>query len=273
MQEVLSLFGLEPIKPYVAALLLPPVPLLVLALLGARLILRRRGLGWLLVITAVLLLYLTTLRGVATVLHDQGLGPPAPIGADRIEQLKAEARGGPRTAIVVLGGGRRAYAPEYGVSDLEPSSFERLRYGAWLARQTGAPLAFSGGLGWSARDVGAIGASEAEIAERIARNELEQPLRWTEANSRDTRENAILMLKQLDEAGVRRVLLVTHSWHMPRALREFQAHATAGMQIEPAAMGYLRLENTVAEDWLPTGQGFLDVRRVLREMLARLVSA
>ena len=164
MQDFVALFGLEPIKPYFAALLLPPVPFLVLALLGARLILRRRGLGWLLVILAVVLMYLSTLRGVAVMLQDQGLQPPLPLGVDRIAQLKSEARGGPSTAIVVLGGGRRLYAPEYGVSDLESASFERLRYGAWLARQTGLPMAFSGGVGWSSRDLNTVGASEAEIA-------------------------------------------------------------------------------------------------------------
>lgn len=273
MQEVFTFLGLEPLKPYLTALLLPPVPLLLLALVGARIILRRRGLGWLLLLAAVTLLYLSTVRATAVVLHDQGLRPPPPLAADRIAQLKAEARSGPATAIVVLGGGRRAFAPEYGVADLNPTSFERLRYGAWLARQTGAPMAFTGGVGWAALDRTNIGATEAEIAARIAKTEFELPLRWVEGASRDTRENAILTIKPLREAGVRRVLLVTDSWHMPRALREFQQQAGSDITIEPAAMGYVRLQGTVAEDWLPSGAGMLDVRSVARELLARLLGS
>ena len=53
---------------------------------------------------------------------------------------------GPKTAIVVLGAGRRLLAPEYGVAELSSMGTERLRYGVWLSRQTGLPLAFSGGV-------------------------------------------------------------------------------------------------------------------------------
>jgi uncharacterized SAM-binding protein YcdF (DUF218 family) len=272
MQELASLLGLEPLKPYLTALLLPPVPMLVLVVVGARLILRRRGLGWLLVLTGVAALYLSTLRGVAVVLQDQGLKPPPALSADRLEQLRAEGRAAVPTAIVVLGGGRRAFAPEYGVSDLSSTSFERLRYGAWVAERTGAPLAFTGGVGWAALDRTQVGATEAEIAARIARSELDQPLRWVESASRDTRENAILTMKALREAGVRRVVLVTHAWHMPRALREFGQQAGPGIDLVPAPMGYVRLQGTAPEDWLPTGQGSQDVRNTLRELLAVLAS-
>ena len=50
-------------------------------------------------------------------------------------------------AIVILGGGSEPFAPEYGVSSLQAASLERLRYGLWLAGETGAPVAFSGGVG------------------------------------------------------------------------------------------------------------------------------
>jgi uncharacterized SAM-binding protein YcdF (DUF218 family) len=209
---------------------------------------------------------------VAVVLQDQALRPPPALSFEKLEQLRAEGRGDVPTAIVVLGGGRRAFAPEYGVSDLSPPSFERLRYGAWLAERTGAPLAFTGGVGWAALDRTQVGATEAEIAARIARDELDRPLRWVESASRDTRENAILTVKALRAAGVRRIVLVTHAWHMPRALREFEQQAGGGMQLVPAPMGYVRLQGTVAEDWLPGGQGSQDVRNALRELLAVLAS-
>jgi hypothetical protein len=76
--------------------------------------------------------------------------PAAPATGLSSEQI-AELKKSPRTAIVVLGGGRRLLAPEYGVATLTPRSIERLRYGVWLARETGLPLAFSGGVGHGAK--------------------------------------------------------------------------------------------------------------------------
>ena len=129
---------------------LPPVPLLLLMLFGARLMLPRRGLGWLVILTSVALLWLSTCTGSAKLLSQFVLHPPDAISADRIRELKALPRG--PVAIVVLGGGVEPFAPEYGVSSLQHASLERLRYGIWLGRQTGLPLAFSGGVGWGQRD-------------------------------------------------------------------------------------------------------------------------
>ena len=39
-------------------------------------------------------------------------------------------------AIVVLGGGRRAHAPEYEGETVSPATLERMRYGARLHRET-----------------------------------------------------------------------------------------------------------------------------------------
>ncbi|MFG5408565.1 ElyC/SanA/YdcF family protein [Piscinibacter sakaiensis] len=119
----------------------------------------------------------------------------------------------PRTAIVVLGGGRERLAPEYGQAMLGADSLQRLHYGVWLARATGLPLAFSGGRGWAQLD----GEAEADLAARIAAQDYGLPLRWRENQSRDTRENARLTVALLRAEGVERILLVTHGWHMARA--------------------------------------------------------
>jgi hypothetical protein len=47
-----------------------------------------------------------------------------------------------------------SYAPEYGVGNLAAPSLERLRYGLWLSRSTGVPVAFSGGVGWAQNQSG-----------------------------------------------------------------------------------------------------------------------
>jgi uncharacterized SAM-binding protein YcdF (DUF218 family) len=124
-------------------------------------------------------------------------------------------------AIVILGGDVLPQAPEYGESQPGAATAARLRYGVWLARQSGLPLAFTGGLGWAAhssqRD------SEAAVAARVAQQDYGMALRWSEAASRDTAGNARLLAPLLQRDGVQRIALVTHAWHMPRAVAAFEA--------------------------------------------------
>jgi uncharacterized SAM-binding protein YcdF (DUF218 family) len=134
------------------------------------------------------------------------LRPPPALNSTEI----AELRKSPRTAIVVLGGGRRELAPEYGVATLTPRSIERLRYGLWLARETGLPAAFSGGIGHGAK----VGATEGDIAARIAERDFGRPLRWLETSSRDTRENALRSVALLQPLGIEKIVVVTHANHM-----------------------------------------------------------
>ena len=225
MNELFLALGIESWKPVLAALLLPPVPLLLLALVGARLLPRRRALGWLLLLLALGGLWLSGTGAVRSGLLRWPLMPPPALGEAQIAALKRA----PHTAIVVLGGGRRSFAPEYGTAMLHPRGIERLR-----------------------------------------------PLRWTEAESRDTRENAIRTVALLHPQGVEHIVLVTHDYHMRRALRNFdRALATAGvaMRVTPAPMGLGDDAPLTLLDWLPSLSGFEQTRLVLHESLGLLVGA
>ena len=269
MNSLLALMGIESWKPIVTALLLPPVPLLLLALIGARLILPRRGLGWFVILFSVALIWLSACTGSARLLMQFALHPPPVLSADRIQALKGEAQAKRPVAIVVLGGGMEALAPEYGVSSLTPNSLERLRYGVWLGRETGLPVAFSGGIGWAQLDA----KPEAQIASQIAASEFGRPLKWIEDNSRDTRENAVRTIALLKPQGIRQIVLVTHGYHMPRALRNFEQAAGSEIRIEAAPMGMAKRGNLPALSWMPTTEGFQDTRSVLRELIGRAVGA
>ena len=267
VNSLFILLGLESWKPVLTALLLPPVPLLLMVLAGARLILPRRGLGWFVIVVGVLLLWLSACTGTAQLLSQFVLHPPAALTADRIKELNVRAN--PSAAIVVLGGGLEPYAPEYGVGSLERLSLERLRYGIWLSRATGLPLAFSGGVGWAQPDA----LPEARIAAQIAANEFGRPLKWVEDHSRDTRENAQRSVALLRQSGITHIVLVTHGWHMPRALHAFERAAGAAMTIEPAPMGLAHGTELPALEWIPTAKGTTQVREILRELLGRLAGA
>lgn len=54
-------------------------------------------------------------------------------------------------AIVVLGGGVNHDQPEFGGSSAASSTLERIRYAAYLHRETGLPIQVSGG-GWPGKN-------------------------------------------------------------------------------------------------------------------------
>jgi len=268
MNELLVTLGLEAHKPLLTVLLLPPVPLLLLALVGAWQMARRRVLGWTLLLLALTGMWLLATEAVGGALTRSLLDPPRALSIADISGLKRA----PNTAIVVLGGGRQLLAPEYAMSDLRPLSVERLRYALWLARETALPVAFSGGLGHGAP----AGPSEAEIATRIAEREFGRPLRWAESESRDTRENALRSVALLRPAGIARIVLVTHDFHMRRALANFERAVAAtggGITIVPAPMGLPQPGPTIAGDWLPSLSGQQRCTMALREWFGRLVGA
>jgi uncharacterized SAM-binding protein YcdF (DUF218 family) len=277
LNDLLMQHGLGGWKPVLTALLLPPLPLLLMMLLGAALARRRAFWGWLLLLAGAAGIWLSGTTAVGQGLQRQLLYPSRALSLQdlqQLQQLQAPRRGGapPTGAIVVLGAGRESYAPEYGAPNLSSLAMERLRYGLWLARETSLPMAFSGGTGHAQGD----GSAEAEVAALIAARDFNRPIKWIESGSRDTRENASASVATLRAAGVRRIVLVTHGWHMRRSLRAFEQGIAAnggGITLQAAPMGLARVESAGALRWLPSNDGFSATRNALREYLGLLVGA
>lgn len=164
-------------------------------------------------------------------------------------------------AIVVLGGGVEQHAPEYNGPNLPPESMARLLYGMHLAQTTHLPLAYTGGIGWAGA---ADQTPEAQVAAHVLARLHGPALRWQENQSRDTRENAQLTAALLRQDGVRRIALVTHAWHMPRSVRQFEA---AGLDVVPAPMGYVHNDLQPLLQWLPNASALRDSTSILREWL------
>jgi uncharacterized SAM-binding protein YcdF (DUF218 family) len=251
--DLFSQLDLLHLKPIVRALLLPPVPLLLLALgwlwwprRGDAAPPRRLGLSLLLAS-----LWLVGTPAVGTWLTLALTQPPPPLSAAQRQALT----GARDAAVLVLGAGREPVALELdGAPDLTPLSLARLRHGAWLSRQTGLPLGYSGGLGHGS----APGPDEAQVAARVAQQELGLPLRWREDRSRDTRENARFSVAMLHRDGIRRIVLVTHAAHQRRALAAFEralADQGLAMTLLPAPVAWPTGQLGHAGDWLPTPRG------------------
>ncbi|MEY4564855.1 MAG: hypothetical protein RLZZ618_4132 [Pseudomonadota bacterium] len=269
MNAFLSLLGIESWKPILGALALPPVPFLLMILVGARLMLPRRGLGWFVILLGLAGLWVSSCAGFGQVLNQWVLKQPPAFSTEAIAQLKAEVKAKQPVAIVVLGSGTERLAPEYGVSNLKFGSLERLRYGLWLSRETGAPVAFSGGVGWAQKE----GQAEAQVAAHVASHDFGRPLRWTEDQSRDTRENAIRTVSMLKNDGIKRIILVTHGSHMPRALRAFESMAQGSIKIDVAPMGLAARIDSPVLDWFPSADGAMRVNQALHELLGLMVGA
>jgi uncharacterized SAM-binding protein YcdF (DUF218 family) len=251
------------LKPILSSLVLPPAgPILwILAFwLGGMLAPRWKGASRAGISLGLAGLWLLSCNGFAVWLSQNSLPQYAAIKPVDLKKHNIQA-------VIVLGGGVDQWLPEYDAPDLSPPAYMRLRYGAHLARTLGLPLGFAGGIGWSTH--GADHASEAQVAARIAAGELGVSIRHLESSSRDTRENAQHMKDVLAPTPIRRIALVTHAWHMPRAVRHFEA---AGFTVLPAPMGYVLQAGTPANQWLPSAVGLRDSTWVLREKLGLLLT-
>ena len=268
MNDLLLWLGVGAWRGVLEALVMPPVPFIVCSVVGARLMFRRRLLAWMLVLVGALGTWFACTTVAANGLRNWLLPPVRALSINEVGDLKQA----PRTAIVVLGGGSRPLAPEYGVSDLTFLSLDRLRYGLWLARETGLPVLFSGGVGYGKES----GATEAEIAARVAERDFGRTLRWLESESRDTRENALKTVPLLRAQGIDHIVLVTHAYHMARAQLNFERAISSGgapMKLTPAAMGVVPGGPPRLMDFLPTRSGFYETRLVLHEWVGRLIGA
>ncbi|MDB5896374.1 MAG: hypothetical protein JWQ88_3905 [Rhodoferax sp.] len=255
---------LAELKPILTALALPPAGPLLLACVGWLLLLRRRRIGHALIAVSIGGLWLLSCNAVAIGLAAQLL-PTATVLAP--EGVRSTLRARQTQAIVVLGSGILPAAPEYGQAQPTADAAARLRYGAWLARESDLPLAFAGGIGWAAQ--GEDMPSEGEVSRRFLESDYGLALRWVDDQSRDTFENARQMRTVLARDGIDRIALVTSSWHMPRAVTAFEQ---AGFVVLPAPTAFNVPQQRPLLEWLPSLHGLLGSQRVLREWLGLVVA-
>jgi uncharacterized SAM-binding protein YcdF (DUF218 family) len=164
--------------------------------------------------------------------------------------LLAPERAGAQ-AIVVLAAGRLQRAPEYGGRDVpDYLALARLRYAAHLQRRTGLPVLVSGGVGEGAGlDRGNALGDEMAAA---LREDFGVPVKWIEARSRDTGENAAYSAALLRADGVKRILLVTDAMHMPRARAAFER---AGLDVVSAPTVFFGNQARSLKSWVPSAEG------------------
>lgn len=129
-------------------------------------------------------------------------------------------------AIVLLGGGLRDSKELYAPLASTAIQLERLRYTAYLQKETGLPLLITG-----ASPTGAI---EAKVSAEELQNFFNVPTTWIEPQALTTKENAFYTKQMLEKENISKIILVTNEWHMKRAKLLFQQQ---GFDVLPASVG------------------------------------
>src|SRR5262245_6765000 len=163
-------------------------------------------------------------------------------------------------AIVVLSAEGDRQAPEFGGATVGALTLQRIRYAAALHQRTGLPVLTSGGRPGS--ELEPLATSMANALER----EFATPVRWREERSADTWENAEFSAELLRHDGVRTVMLVTHAWHLPRAIRCFSAQ---GLTVVPAPTAFRGPAWVDLGSLLPSTAGLRDSAFALHEWYGR----
>jgi uncharacterized SAM-binding protein YcdF (DUF218 family) len=241
------------LRKILAAIVLPPTGPLLLVIAGLILLRRRprlgRALAWTGTLTLIALSTGAVAHGLAQLLNDF---PPLRLEDGRTAQ-----------AIVVLGGGVRPDALEYGGDTLGRLTLERVRYGAWVAKRVGLPVLVTGGAPFG-------GAAEGVVMKQALEGEYGIPVRWVEAEARNTRENARNAAALLQRDGVRRVVLVAHGFDMRRARAEFVA---TGLEVVPAPTFVPAPGPLEPADFLPSVPALQLSYYALYELAANIVRA
>ena len=235
-----------------SAFLLPPLSFMLAGLIGCVLWNSRAILSRALISLSLALLWICSTPYFADgALRLLETSPPVL----KIQEGEAEA-------IIILGAGTYFFPPEYqGVDTVGAEALVRLRYGAKLQRETQLPILVSGGnpLGNSL--------SEGQQMQSVLQQEFRVPVRWVEGLSNTTLENARNSYAMLHPQGIKSIYLVTHAWHMSRAMQVFRA---VGFKVIPAPTAFTTRYRTDLLSFIPSAEGLRRSRIFMRELIGIL---
>jgi uncharacterized SAM-binding protein YcdF (DUF218 family) len=229
--------------------LIPPNLFVLLTMIGVIVAWRWRRLGLVAATIGAALLYLVSTPLVAHWL------------LRAVEALASAQPGLPSAAspgaIVVLSGDYERSGTPGEPAEVGPLTLERLAETAREERRLGLPVLVSGG------QLDNIDSSLAAMMAKALENDFLVSVRWREERSLNTFENAAFSAEILKRAGVPAALLVTHPWHMARALWSFRA---AGYPVIPAPLRVGKGFSLSAASFLPQIPALLGSYYALHEL-------
>ena len=234
---------------FATAIVVPPVNLLTLGIAGAVASLRWPRLGRSVMELSLIGLTLFSLPVVSK-----------PLIASLERGLPRAPPDHPPAAIVILSADA-GYGTNEGLetgTGIGALTLERMRAGAILQRQTHLPVLVSGGP--LERNVEPIASLMATALDQ----DFGIPVRWTEAKSEDTWQNAEFSAPLLRAAGISSVYLVSDAWHLRRASMAF---AHFGIAATPAPLRYDRWPRFQFDDFMPHASAFLHSYYAMHEWI------
>jgi len=236
----------------ISTALLPPLSLLLPLLIGIVMLYRRPWLARSLIIASFALLWIAS-----TPFFAEGSLHLLEAGTTVLESDHQNA-----DAIVILGGGTYFHAPEFAGQDtISDQTLPRLRYGAKLHRADGTPILVTGGKPLDNE------LSEAQQMRTSLLQDFHVPVRWAEDASENTLENARNSHEVMQKAGISKIYLVTHAWHMPRAAMTFRH---AGFEVVEAPVAFTTRYQTDLLAFLPRAESLRDSKIFVHEVIGLL---
>ncbi len=247
--------GKRPVlRTLVSALLMPPAVNILAIVVGLLLLRFFKRLSISLMMGGLISLWLLATPLFSSLLHESIERYPA-IDAATIALESPQA-------IVVLGAAHYDRAAEYN-HRAAPTAYglTRLHYAAFLQQQTGLPVMLTGGPMNRDQDIHSV------VLER-ALEVYGIKARWREERSATTWQNALFSAETLLPLGINKVIVVTHSYHMQRAVKLFEL---AGFTVLP---GPTELSTRFPWHhwgyWLPDSKSLALSHSVLHEYLGLL---
>lgn len=232
--------------------IIPPSGLILLLLIGLFFwLIRFKKIAAICILLASVLLYFASTPFMARKLMD-----PLQYQYEVLKHMPEDAQ-----AIVVLSGGRIPIAREYTNTDtVNATTLERLRYASRLSKVHQLPILLAGGSVNDERQ------SEAALMQVVLETDFGVQAKWLEEGSKNTFENAKFSKKILIENSINKVLLVTHAYHMPRAMWSFE---DVGLQPIAAPTVFYKRNTFVGElkDYIPDVGALKQTKIAVHEML------
>jgi len=236
----------------IEALITPPGLMFVMIFSGFMVGSHFARLGRNLILSGLVLLLLASLPVTSHVVYSLLEADP-PLSQQALADTQAKV-------IVILGGGRYP-GFEFQKETVSNPALERLRYGAWLHRQTDLPILVTGG------SVKGETTSEARLMAQTLAASLGARAKWVEEQSRNTWENARFSWQLLKKSQTKHILLVTHAAHMTRSKIAFTRQ---GFTVTPAPMGFKSRAPLGPLHFLPSAHAMSSLQSAFHEWIGRL---
>ncbi len=220
----------------IKGLLLPPSAQIIVLLLALLMLKRMPRLAKTVFLLALISLWALATPAVSNFLA-RSLEQDSALLPSQLKTINADA-------IVILAARQNERAPEFGQPVSGADQLSRIRYGAFLHRNSTIPILLSGG---SVR-----GNEKRSLAETMSFDLADSfgiEARWLEPKSRTTAENARYSYSILQNLNKKSIILVTSSLHMMRAKWSFEQ---AGFTVLPAPTDFIDQRPLSVSSFLPS---------------------